>query len=290
MEYSMFDDGEIINKIANTLVTAGSTFSQDKINAYKRAIEKETNPQSKWVMEKIVENALTAAKNKSPLCDDTGIPHIYIELGKENYISGKVMEAIHIGIAKGLRLLPGRPMAVKGNDFQRLEQSEGMYENSDAVCAAPVQIKYTNNSVTRIYILMEGGGPAIRGKDYRVFHKHSIDTVIGEIVLWAKDAVAQLGCSPCTLAIGIGRSHYEAAALMMEAQVHGNYDIQSDLEKRITSEINKSNIGALGLGGKTSVIGTFLKVGPQRASGVRIVCLRPCCCFEPRVASMELPL
>ena len=76
--------------------------------------------------------------------------------------------------------------------------------------------------------------------------------------------------------------------MMMEAQVHGNYDVQSELERRITEEVNRANIGALGLKGDTSVIGTFLKVGPQRASGVRIVCLRPCCCFEPRVASVEL--
>jgi fumarate hydratase subunit alpha len=52
--------------------------------------------------------------------------------------------------------------------------------------------------------------------------------------------------------------------------------------------VNESNVGALGLGGKTSVLATFAKVGPQRASGVRIVALRPCCCFEPRRATVEL--
>lgn len=278
---------EIVNKVSDTLVTAGSTFSKDKIRAYERAIAKENNPQSKWVMEQILENAKTAAKNKGPLCDDTGIPHVYLEVGKNQTVSGEMIEAIYEGIAKGLRTLPGRPMAVKGNDEQRLSQSEGMYENSDALLPAPIQIRNINEDVTRIYVMMEGGGPAIRGKDYRVFHKHSVDVVIEEIVSWAKEAVAQLGCSPCTLAVGIGRSHYEAAAMMMEAQVHGNYDVQSDLEKRITKEVNKANIGALGLGGDISVIATFLKVGPQRASGVRIVCLRPCCCFEPRVANTE---
>lgn len=279
---------EIVDKVAETLVTAGSTFSEDKIRAYERAIEKESNPQSKWVMEQIVANAKTAAEHKGPLCDDTGIPHIYLEIGPNQCVTGETMEAIREGIAKGLTILPGRPMAVKGNDEARLAQSEGMYENSDALVAAPIQIRNIKEDVTRIYILMEGGGPAIRGKDYRVFHKHSVDVVIEEIVSWAKEAVAQLGCSPCTLAVGIGRSHYEAAAMMMEAQVHGNYDIQSELEKRITEEVNAANIGALGLGGNTSVIGTFLKVGPQRASGVRVVCLRPCCCFEPRVSNTIL--
>ncbi|NLD94481.1 MAG: fumarate hydratase, partial [Fibrobacter sp.] len=44
----------------------------------------------------------------------------------------------------------------------------------------------------------------------------------------------------------------------------------------------------IGLNGKTSVLATFMKIGPQRASGVRVVCLRPCCCFEPRRASVLL--
>ena len=56
----------------------------------------------------------------------------------------------------------------------------------------------------------------------------------------------------------------------------------------ITKRVNESNIGPLGLHGRTSVLATFVKVGPQRASGVRIVCLRPCCCFEPRTASIDL--
>ena len=279
---------EVVRRVAETLVTAGSTFSADKVRAYQRAIERESNPQSRWVMEQILENARAAGTNRGPLCDDTGIPHIYLEVGSNRSVSGEMISAIQQGVAEGLRKLPGRPMAIKGDDEQRLDQSGGLDEDPGALLAAPIQIRNTEDDGIRAYILMEGGGPAIRGKDYRVFHKHSVDVVVEEIVAWAKEAVAQLGCSPCTLAIGVGRSHYEAAAMMMEAQVHGNYDVQSELERRITEEVNRANIGALGLKGDTSVIGTFLKVGPQRASGVRIVCLRPCCCFEPRVASVEL--
>lgn len=279
---------EIISKVAETLVTAGSTFRQDKIEAYKRAIRKEKNPQSRWVLEKIVENALVAAKNRSPLCDDTGIPHLYLEVGKYRSITGENIEAIYEGVRQGLRILPGRPMAIMGNDEQRLDQSGGLNPDSGAIIPAPIQIRLVDEDVIRLSVMMEGGGPAIRGKDYRVFHKHNLGTVISEIVSWSTEAVSQLGCSPCTLAVGIGRSHYEAAAMMMEAQIHGNYNKQSEIEREITDRVNKSNIGALGLKGDVSVIGTFVKVGPQRASGVRIVCMRPCCCFEPRVASVEL--
>ena len=77
-------------------------------------------------------------------------------------------------------------------------------------------------------------------------------------------------------------------SLMMEAMAKGVFGEQSDFEKRITDKVNEANVGPLGLGGKHSVLATFAKIGPQRASGVRIVALRPCCCFEPRRASVEL--
>ncbi len=112
--------------------------------------------------------------------------------------------------------------------------------------------------------------------------------VTDEIVSWATEAVSKLGCTPCTLAIGVGRSQFEASSMMMEAQVYGKYSVQSDIEMEITRRVNGSNVGALGLGGNTTVLATFMKVGPQRASGVRIVSLRPCCCFEPRIASVDL--
>jgi len=279
---------QIVNKVKNTVVAAGSTFRQDKINAYKRAIEKETSSRAKWALEMILENALVAEQNKSPLCDDTGIPHIFIEIGGNKTLSAELLDDIYEGIAQGLEALPGRPMAIKGSDDQRIDQSGGLDYTSSAVLPAPLLIKKVEEDVLRLHVIMQGGGPAIRGKTYRVFHKHSTEVVKDEIVAWATEAVAQLGCSPCTLAIGIGRSQYEATALMMEAQVYGDFDKQSDFEQEITDRVNESGTGAMGLKGDVSVLGTFVKVGPQRASGVRIVCLRPCCCFEPRIASVEL--
>ena len=63
------------------MVSSGSTFLPDKIRAYEKAIQSETNEQAKWAMKAIWENALVAKKNRSPLCDDTGIPHLILEVG-----------------------------------------------------------------------------------------------------------------------------------------------------------------------------------------------------------------
>ena len=279
---------EIVELVRDTLVAAGSTFREDKKEAYRRAISGESDDKARWVLETILENAEAAEKNHSPLCDDTGIPHMVLEVGPDAAVTGRMLDAIREGIAEGLRKLPGRPMGIMGDDSHRIDQSGGLNPDSAGVEPAPILIRKCEENVIRLHVLMFGGGPAIRGKTYRVFHKHNTQVVLDEIVNWAKEGVAQLGCSPCTLAVGIGRSHYEATALMLQAQVDGKYDIQSDMEREITRRVNEADIGPLGLHGKTSVIATFMKVGPQRASGVRIVCVRPTCCFEPRIASVEL--
>jgi fumarate hydratase subunit alpha len=279
---------DIEEKVCDCLVRAGSTFREDQKEAYRRAIAKEPGTSSCWVMQQVLDNALVAEKNRGPLCDDTGIPHLFIEVGPNRQVTGEILSQIQAGIAEGLRKLPGRPMAIMGDDYHRIDQSGGLNPDSGALAPSPILIKPVEEDVLRLTVLMLGGGPAIRGITQRVFHKHSVQVVIDEIVARAIPAVSQLGCSPCTLAVGIGRSQFEATSMMMEAMAKGNYNIQSEFEQTITDKVNESNVGALGLGGKTSVLATFAKVGPQRASGVRIVALRPCCCFEPRRATVEL--
>ena len=214
----------IIEKVADCLVRAGSTFREDQKEVYRRAIAQEQGTACCWVMQQVLENALVAEKNHSPLCDDTGIPHLFLEVGPNRLVTGELVCQIHMGIEKGLRTLPGRPMAIMGNDSQRIDQSGGLNPDSGALAPSPMMIKNINEDVLRLTVLMLGGGPAIRGITQRVFHKHSVDTVIDEIVDRAIPAVSQLGCSPCTLAIGIGRSQFEATSLMMEAMVKGDYN------------------------------------------------------------------
>lgn len=284
----MMNRNDIVERVKETLIIAGSTFSEDKKKAYRQSIENETVPGAKWVLEKTLENALTAEKYRSPLCDDSGIPHLFLEIGPNQNVSGELLSCIKEGVIEGLRALPGRPMAIKGNDLQRIDQSGGLDVDPGALLSSPILLKPVDENILRLHILMHGGGPEIRGKTFRVFHKHKVSVVTEEIIEWAVEASIKLGCSPVTLAIGIGRSHFEATSLMFEAMVFGNHNIQSELEKEITARLNKSNIGPLGLGGNTTALGTFLKIGPQRASGVRIVSLRPCCGIEPRKASIDL--
>ena len=273
---------------AKCLVKAGTTFRKDQFEAYRRAIETEKNENARWVLEKILENAKIARKKRYPLCDDTGIPHLFLEIGDRTMLPAGWLSAVHLGINRGLKVMPGRPMAVKGTVVERVEQSKGLFQDPGKVLPAPVTVKPTRGDKLRITVLLLGGGPEIRAKTYRIFHRRSMEGVLKEAADWARAEMSHLGCTPCTLAVGIGRSHAESSALMLEAMKEGTLDRQNPWERKLTAWLNETKVGPLGLGGSTTALGAFLKVGPLRASGVRIVTVRPCCCVEPRRATVAL--
>lgn len=289
---------DIVEEISKTIIKASTTLSDSKLNALTNAIEAEENENARWALLQILENYNVAGKTNFPLCDDTGIPHVIVELGREREISGELINQIHEGIALGLNNLPARPMAVKGNEIERIEQSKGLYEKPGMLRPASIMIDSQNDESTykrdispdtlNLHFILEGGGPEIRAKTYRVYHKRSFYNVIDTAVDWLSDSLNLLGCTPSIPSIGIGRTHYEANALMLKSIAYGDLDNQSDVEKYVTSRLNETDIGPLGFGGKTTVLGSYVNIGNQRASGVRIVAVRPSCFVEPRVAKLKL--
>lgn len=289
---------DITQQISNSIIEASTNLSADKLNALKRAISAEDNENARWALEQILENYQVAGKTKFPLCDDTGIPHVIIEIGEERQISGELINQIHNGVELGLNNLPARPMAVKGNEKERIEQSCGLYEKPGMLRLAPILIDNAKDESTykmdispdtlNIHFILEGGGPEIRAKTYRVYHKRSMENVIDTACEWLKESLKMLGCTPSIPAIGIGRTHYEATSLLLKAIVYGNLDNQNAYEEYVTGQLNQTDIGPLGLGGKTTVLGSYVNIGNQRASGVRIVSVRPSCFVEPRVSTLSL--
>lgn len=288
----------MISKISDAIIEASVNFPKDREKALKKAIENEDNENAVWVLTQLLENYRVGNSQKLPLCDDTGIPHVIIEAGSEREITGELLNDIYSGIELGLNSLPARPMAVKGDDRERLSQSIGLYQQPGKMNPAPFLIDTGNDFSTygheidsdtlNIHFILEGGGPEIRGKTYRVFHKRSYLNVLNEAVSWLGDSLEKLGCTPSIPAIGIGRTHYEASSLLLKAIAYGNLDSQSEFERYVSDNLNELGIGPMGLGGKTTVLGSFVNVGNQRASGVRIVSIRPACCVEPRVAKISV--
>ncbi len=100
------------------------------------------------------DNALVAEERRSPLCDDTGIPHLFLEVGPKRQVTGELLQLIQDGVAEGLRKLPGRPMAIKGDDNQRIDQSGGLNTDSGALAPSPILIKAVDEDVLRLTVLM----------------------------------------------------------------------------------------------------------------------------------------
>lgn len=288
----VFDIMNLSLKIEKALIKASTSYPKDRIFAFKKAIENETNENAIWALKVMLENMKIAKEKKFPLCDDTGIPHVFIEIGKNRSISHEIFKEINEGIASGLKNLPGRSMAVKGNVIERLEQSKGLYAESERVISSSFLVDVLNGEnykdKIKIHLLLLGGGPEIRSQSYRIFHRRNYKEVLNASILRIKDVLKLLGCTPSIPAIGIGRTHFEANSLMIKSMIYGNLNIQSKSENYITQELNKTNIGPMGFGGKTTVLGAFMNIGPQRASGVRILATRPCCFVEPRLSTIEI--
>jgi fumarate hydratase subunit alpha len=284
-------DPEIIREVVSeTLIEASCVLSKERVVAYQNAIEREDNASARWVLKMIIENAKLAGKNLIPLCNDTGIPHLFVEIGKDVSVNGNFFNIIAEGVRLGLQRLPGRPMAVKGNDLERIGQNRGLYKDPGMLLPAPIQTRIISEKKIRVTVMMLGGGPDIRARTYRVFHRRKWTNLIDEVAKWVGDEVRLLGCTPAIPTIGIGRTHYEATCLMLEAMKEGNFLEQSPLEKRVTDIVNKTKVGPLGLGGRTTALASFVKVGPLRAGGIRSVSMRLGCCWEPRRATREIPL
>jgi len=273
-------------EIEKVVIEASTSYPKNRIAAFKKFLSYEKDENAIWALELMIENAKIANKNKLPLCDDTGIPHVFIELGEDRNLSSDFIEEIKRGIANGFKNLPGRPMNVKGNGLERIEQFQGLHDKSEMVKPPYFIIDTCNDDKIKIHLLLLGGGPEIQAKTYRVYHKKSYKEVLNVAKDRLIESLPLLGCTPSIPSIGIGRTHFEANELMLKAMIHGNLDKQSEEENYIVDELNKTQIGPMGLGGKTTAIGSFIKIGPQRASGVRIVATRPCCFVEPRVATV----
>lgn len=282
---------EIFDAAVHAVIEASTSYSPDHLKDYQRALSLEENPTAKWILQMIIENATIAQRDRLPLCDDTGIPYVLIEVGADSRIEGniaKVYDSINRGIAEGLRLLPGRPMAVNGDDYERISQCSGLSSDSGMVYPAPIRVKIIPGHNIKISVLMLGGGPEIRSLTFRIFHHHSLELFVKEIAARTSEMAVNLGCTPCIPAVGIGRTHYEATCLMMDAMTYGKFSEESAIEKKITDIVNESNTGSLGVGGSITALRSFVQVGHQRASGVRIVCIRPGCIVDPRRCTVVL--
>ena len=218
----------------------------------------EKSPLAKNVLEQILENDKIAEKEQVPMCQDTGMAVIFVEIGTEVYIPGDIYEAIQEGVRRGYTNGYLRKSMVK-HPLDRVNTKD----NTPAIIHTKM---IAGSNQVKIILAPKGGGSENMSLVKMLKPADGIEGV-KKLVLELISNAGGNPCPPITVGVGIGGSFEKAALLAKEALLRDTNDRSSDLiaaslEEELLEKINKLGIGPLGLGGKTTALAVKVNVFP----------------------------
>ncbi len=247
----------LISKEVERLCIEAATFIEpDVIKALRNAKENESGL-SKSILEQIIENDEIATNEFVPMCQDTGIMIVFVEIGNEVFIDGDLNEAINEGVRNGYINGYLRKSVVK-SPLNRINTKD----NTPAI----IHIKYSLGDKLKITVCPKGAGSENMSKVKMLV---PADGILG-IKNFVKETILDAGgraCPPLVVGIGIGGNLEKAALLAKEALLRPLDDESDDLdanklEKELLKEINELNVGPMGLGGKTTALAVKINLYP----------------------------
>lgn len=255
------------NKIKDTVsdlcIRANLILPQDVLNKLKVAYAQEKNKRAKEILAAIIKNARVARKEKLAICQDTGIPVVFLEVGQGVKISGDLKKAVHRGVESGYR---------KGflrNSIISDPLSRGSAEYSPAI----IHTDIVKGNKLKITVLPKGFGCENKSQ-LKMFHPTA---KVSEIKKFIVDTVKNAGpdaCPPYVVGVGIGGSADYACLLAKKALLRKlnakRYTLYAKLESDLLREINKLNIGPMGLGGKTTALAVNIETYPTHIAGLPV--------------------
>ena len=250
-------DTELItNEVARLCIEAATYIECDVLNVLKKAKDQETGL-SKSILEQIIENDTLATEENVPMCQDTGIMICFVEIGNDVHLNGDLYEAINKGVAKGYTQGYLRKSVVK-SPLNRINTKD----NTPAI----VHIKYVLGDQLKITVCPKGAGSENMSKVKMLIPADGIDG-IKKFVL---DTIVEAGgraCPPLVVGVGIGGDLETCALLAKQSLLRPINDESSDpdalkLEKELFELINKTNVGPMGLGGKTTALAVKVNLYP----------------------------
>ncbi len=246
----------ITNNVKRLCIEAATYIEADVLNKIKHCMDEEKGL-SKQILEQIVENDLLASNENVPMCQDTGITIVFVEIGNEVFINGDLNEAINEGVRQGYTEGYLRKSVVK-SPIDRINTKD----NTPAI----IHIKYTLGDSLKITVCPKGAGSENMSKVKMLVPADGIDG----IKKFVKDTILEAGgraCPPLVVGIGIGGNLEKSAILAKEALLRNIDDTSSDpnvskLENELLTEINELNVGPMGLGGKTTALAVKINTYP----------------------------
>lgn len=261
--------------VCDLAIRANTNLRADVLIALKKAYRKEKSFRAKRLLKDIIENARIAKRQNLAICQDTGMPVVFVEIGKDIIVSnGGIERAIQQGIESGYKKGSLRNSIIKDPLRQKKEKSY--------FGPAIIHYSFNNSHKLKITVLPKGFGCENKSR-LKMFLPTSRWQEIKKFIL---DSVKEAGpdaCPPYIIGVGIGGTADYASLLAKKALVHpirtprsrvGNqfYTRKSlvTLEKELLSEINKLDIGAMGLGGRMSALALKILTHPTHIAGLPI--------------------
>lgn len=243
--------------VANMCGDANFNIPKDVLDKLKIAMENEESPVAKEILEQILENDKIAQEEKVPMCQDTGLSVIFLEIGKDVTYDGDIYEAIQNGVAKGYKDNYLRKSIVK-DPFDRVNTGD----NTPAI----IHTKIVVGDKIKIIIAPKGGGSENMSTVVMLKPADGVEGVKKFIL----DFVEKAGGNPCPpiiVGVGIGGNLEKSALLAKQSLLRPIGDrnknkFYADLEEELLESINKLGIGPMGLGGRTTALDVKVEVHP----------------------------
>ncbi len=250
------------NKITETVkrlcIEANYYLGNDCVSSLDSALKAEKSSLAKEIISQMIENLKVARSDNLPICQDTGITIVFVEIGQDVEISGgNITDAINEGVRQGYKEGYLRTSVVR-DPLRR----ENTMDNTPAV----IHYEIVPGDKLKITVVPKGAGSENMSQ-LRMLKPHAGIDKIEEFVINTVKSAGPNPCPPVIVGVGIGGTFEKSAILSKKALLRPvgsrNSDpFYADLEKRLLDKINSLGIGPMGIGGSTTCLDVFIETYP----------------------------
>ena len=263
---------EITENIKEMCIEANYTLSPDMDKAMKKAEEEEKSELGTKILNQLQENLVIADSEKIPICQDTGMAVVFVDIGQEiHFTGGQLEEAIHEGVRQGYTEGYLRKSVVK-DPIERVNTKD----NTPAI----IHYNIVPGEKIKITVAPKGFGSENMSRIFMLKPADGIEGVKNAILTAVKDAGPN-ACPPMVIGVGIGGT-FEKSAILAKKALTRNLEEPSEipyvreLEKEMLEKINSLGIGPGGLGGTTTALAVNINTYPTHIAGLPVA-VNICC-------------
>jgi fumarate hydratase subunit alpha len=255
----------ITEAIAKLCIDANYYLSEDIFNALKQGQQNEESPLGREIFGQLVDNACIARNEAMPICQDTGMAVVFMEIGQDVHIEGGDLKtAVDAGVAKGYTEGYLRKSVVNDPMFVR--------KNTNDNTPAILHIDIVPGDKIHITIAPKGFG----SENMSAVKMFSPSAGVAGVKKFVVDTVAAAGSNPCppiVVGVGIGGTFEKAAYLAKKALLrpiteHNTDPVYAKLEEELLELVNKTGVGPQGLGGTLTALGVNVEYFPTHIAGM----------------------